>query len=133
VKTTTLNVIVCAVILFALLGCASQASQTPPPSTQKPLMYPNAQQIRVSSIKDGMPVPASIVDFQTSDSTEQVLQFYKDELLREQWDVGYRDTPNELDAYWRDGCPKYHFRVVVQRKGNEPADVMLKLITELCR
>src|SRR5438876_23859 len=74
---------VIGVFVITLCICLSSCSTVtqPPASTQKPPIYPNAQQVETSVLLQ----TTELIRFQTSDKPDSVYKFYEETLLRDGW------------------------------------------------
>src|SRR5258708_5612591 len=90
-------------MLALLTACTSLVAQQPPPSTVNPPSYPSAQALDIKK-SNGPRGPVQVMTFQTTDSPQQVLTYYKDLLQKDGWHL-HPDLqePGKLYLDWVSG------------------------------
>lgn len=109
----------CLALLFALCACSRFADppHVPPPASVKaPPTYPAAQQVVITPTVFFKDIPSENVSFETTDSVAQVLDYYKQILLKEGWTVS--DSGDwGMSFNGPSGCPIYLFGIFVTPLG----------------
>jgi hypothetical protein len=131
-KLLAVNLIIGLTLLALAGGCASQNDMTPPPSAQNPPIYPDAEQKVVRNIPGVNNIPTQIISYRTRSKPEDVLEFYKGVLLKDDWRVRKSYTFDGLHFDWVAGCPIYGLDVVIKSRSIEYSEIEQKLTAELC-
>jgi hypothetical protein len=119
-------------MLGMVIGCTRSPNGKPPASALSPPLYPGAQQVQVREFGQGS--PAMQVTSKTSDSSEKILTFYKDVLLKDGWTQSDSSTPTPMGLrfYWSGGCPGYSLQVTVKPENDKPTIIELEHVTIGC-
>lgn len=120
----------CLVLLVVSVACSpTRATKKAPSSTQSPPLYPSAQRVDVQYINAGEVKPEQLVSFETNDSTQTVLGFYKDVLAKDGWTLSPElSSPDRLYFSWADGTA-YELVATVTSARVGLTKVELKLLT----
>ena len=114
------------IIVACLSGCGIR------PSTLALPEYSNAENTRTSSFKDNEDgYPEQVITFQTRDSPQKVLGFYKGRLVNAGWEVSF-DTDIPYAFVDPRDCPYYVLYLTATPGANEMTDVELRLIERFC-
>ena len=125
-------VLVCATIfvLAALAGCTSNRRYEPvppPPSVQNPPLYIGALDVFTRTDPGKLTTYYTVVADQ-----EAILSFYRDALLKEQWELKDAKSANGIYASWSDGCAIYRFWAEVTPKDQQQTYVRLDQDKLMC-
>lgn len=116
------------VLLILTAGCSSGSAsyKAPLPSTVNPPIYPGAQNIRRDQ------PPNEVIIFETSDEPDEVLEYYKDIVLKEGWRFD-QESQSENYLYVEYGpCPEYRFSLETRKESTGLTRVVLKVLTIVC-
>ncbi|HKP54548.1 MAG TPA: hypothetical protein VJ183_18075 [Chloroflexia bacterium] len=116
------------VLLILITGCSSRGAsyKAPLPSTVNPPIYPGAQNIRRDR------PPNEVIIFETSDKPDEVLEYYKDIVLKEGWRFD-QESQSENYLYVEYGpCPEYRFSVETRKESTGLTRVVLEVLTIIC-
>lgn len=114
-KSRQLQVVICAIVVYGLLGCNGPRPQ---PTAQSIPIYPNATQLNMRTIPTNelnvLNSQVTETSFQTTDSPATVLTFYKDALLKEGWQISdHLPAPTTLALAYVDSCPWYTLNITL--------------------
>jgi hypothetical protein len=100
-----LTCFICLVAMLLVVACTSTGTppKPVPPTALEPPVYPNAINVQAREVDSGEAVPAQDITFETSDSPQQVMSFYKDILGRDGWEFNSElSTSDFLYFRWVD-------------------------------
>jgi len=132
-KQHVISLVAVPLVLIMLLPACSltrwgpgDTYSLPLPSTQNPPIYPNAQDVSISTNS-----VEKRITFETSAESAKVLDYYKSLLLKEGWIfVPGDDPPNWLSFEYGNG-PFYRFGVEVDNGSSGHTNVVLIIQTFL--
>jgi hypothetical protein len=94
--------------------------------------YPNAENTQNGTFIDNEEgYPERVTTFQTKDSPQKVLSFYKGRLVSAGWDVTF-DTDIPYVFFDSSACPYYALYLTATSGANEMTDVELRLVEQFC-
>ena len=136
-KSTRLFALGCNLIVLALLLWYAQLTVYPfwvrPDPDNLPL-YPYAQQQQTSGTEYMGFAERITTSFITEQSADDVLAFYRTQLIANGWRLGgIDDQEGKQLGFTATGCPFYYIYVIVEQKESKRTYVEVQLNKELCR
>ncbi len=127
----------CALLVSCLIGCtvSKTSANDPGPNLQSLPLFPQAQQVKIQSIL--RMDQEQVTSFQTQDTPEAVLEFYRTHLTQDGWDPisWLTPTPRGLAFNWAGNAkhPDYAINITITSAYPQETKVEVNLITFMSR
>jgi hypothetical protein len=130
VKGILASLCISVIVVGCLTGC-SGGGEWPPPTLPTIPAYPNSQQAHVAA-ESGSYKSAERTTFRSNDKPATVLTFYRDALLKEEWEKG-KEGLGKGDTYiLMVGCQLSILDIVAKPDNSGQTVVNLELTSQYC-